>query len=108
MAQLEVANTILQQLGGRKFIVMTGARNFVGSDEGLSFRLPGSGGFCKAGINCVQVTLMPSDTYNVTFSRLRGDKLTVVSEFTDIYCDGLRELFTRETGLETSLGTMAS
>ena len=38
---LTVANTILQQLGGNKFRVMTGAKNFVGSNDALTFRLPG-------------------------------------------------------------------
>jgi len=57
MVDLTVANTILEQLGGRKFIAMTGARNFVGDFSGLSFRLPGAGGYCKDSINCVKIEL---------------------------------------------------
>lgn len=105
--QMEVAETILQQLGGRKFEVMTGARNFVGSATGLSFRLPGSGGFCKNGINVVRIELEPSDTYTVTFLRMRKSQGIPCATFTsihhDIYFDALRSLFTRETGLAVSL-----
>lgn len=103
MSNLEVANTILEQLG-RSFAVMTGAKNFVGSPASLSFSLPGAGGFCKNGINRVHIKLDPSDTYTMTFYRLtRGTKLVTVATHTDVYCDAMQEIFTRETGLEVSL-----
>jgi hypothetical protein len=41
---------------------MTGAKNFAGSENSLSFRIPGSG-FAGDGINAVHITLDPSDTY---------------------------------------------
>lgn len=103
MITLDVANTIVQQLGGRKFIAMTGARNFVGRDTGVSFRLPGSGGFTKQGINVVAIELTPADTYTVLFSRLRAGVLKVLAEHHDVYFDSLQEIFTRETGLATHL-----
>ena len=103
---LTVATEILRQLGGRPFQVMTGAKNFVGDTNALRFALPGRSGFVKDGINHVTVTLDPSDTYTVTFRRVRGTKVTVVSEHTDIYNDQLRGLFEDVTGLRTSLGTM--
>lgn len=106
MTDMTVAKTILEQLGGRKFTVMTGAKNYIGDANSLTFRLPGAGGFCKDGINVVKVTLDPSDTYTVVFSRLRGAKLTVVSQSSDVYADVLQDVFTRATGLATSLGTM--
>jgi hypothetical protein len=107
MENLQVARTILEQLGGRKFTVMTGAKNFVGSDTSLSFRLPGGGGFCKGGINAVRITLNGRDTYDLEFSRIRGTKVTVVDAADDIYADQLRGIFTRATGLAVSLGTMS-
>jgi len=99
----QVANTILEQLGGRRFQVMTGAKNFVGSESGLSFRLPGAGGFTKHGINVVSIELTPADTYVMLFSRLRAGVLTVLAEHHDVYFDSLQEIFTRETGLVTHL-----
>jgi len=99
-----IAQMILEQLGGNRFALMTGANKFLGSANALSFSLPGGGGFCKNGINRVYIELTPADEYAVKFYRLRGAKLVTISEHTGIYCDGLRELFERETGLATSMG----
>ena len=99
-----VAQTILEQLGGRKFSVMTGAKNFSGGPQSLSFRLPGGGGYTKNSINAVMIRLESNDTYTVTYYRIRGTKMTTVSEHRDIYAENLRENFERETGLRTSLG----
>ena len=104
MSDLTVAKTILNQLGGNRFIVMTGARNLVGSDDSLSFRLPGGGGFCKNGINCVKITLNGSDLYDVKYMRTRGAKVKVIEEVNDLYFDNLTDSFERVTGLRTSLG----
>jgi hypothetical protein len=108
MSDQTVAKTILEQLGGRKFIVMTGARNLIGASGNLSFRLPGAGGFCNDGINHVVITLTPNDEYDMTFSRLRGMKVTQVAKYEGVYFDQLQELFTKATGLATSLGTMGA
>jgi len=96
---MTVAQEILRQLGFQGFIRMTGANHFVGGTDSLSFRLPGGGGFCKNGINYVRITLMPSDTYNVEFGRIRGNKYTIVATPTDIYFDGLLDCISSETGL---------
>jgi hypothetical protein len=99
----EIAKEILRQLGGNKFIAMTGARNFIAINNGLSFRLPGGGGFCKDGINIVQIVLDPSDTYTVTFKRVRGNTLREIARVEDVYNDNLRCVFETHTGLRTSL-----
>ncbi len=101
MADMTVANTIFKQLGGNRFNVMTGAKNLIASADALSFRLPSN--FAQKGINAVRIRLTPADTYEVTFSNIRGTKVTVVSTFDDVYADSLRTLFTSETGLDTSL-----
>ncbi|EFE7250305.1 hypothetical protein F9V24_27190, partial [Escherichia coli] len=63
-----VATEILNQLGGNRFIAMTGAKNFTCFDEngesGLCFRLPSN--FAMKGINLVKIKLTFSDTYLVT------------------------------------------
>lgn len=101
--QLRISRTIIEQLGGQKFMVMTGVKEFHASEDGVSFHLPGGGGFAKHGINRVTITLDPSDTYTMIFYRMRRPKLTVIAEHHHVYFDSLREIFTRETGLETSL-----
>lgn len=95
------ASIILEQLGGNRFKMMTGANNFLTNGNDLTFSLPGGGGFAKSGINRVNIELTPADLYTVKFYRLRRGDAQLVSEHTDIYCDSLQELFTRETGLAT-------
>jgi hypothetical protein len=92
-----IATTILEQLGGNKFRVMTGAKGFMGEANSLSFKLPAR--FAKDGINFVRITLDASDTYSVAFAK--GTK--VLASFEGIYAEDLTALFTRTTGLFTYL-----
>jgi hypothetical protein len=39
MTDMTVARTILDQLGGARFVAMTGAREFVGSADSLTFKV---------------------------------------------------------------------
>jgi hypothetical protein len=105
MADMVVAQTILEQLGGHRFRVMTGAKNFIGDVKALSFRLPGSG-FAKDGVNFVRITLNALDTYDMEFGRVRGRNVKMLYTESGIYADKLQTVFTRVTGLNTSLGTM--
>lgn len=98
---MQIANTILEQLGGRRFALMTGAKHFVGSDDALSFRLPSN--FASNGINAVRVRLEADDTYTVQFSKVRGTKVSLIATEDTVYCDTLRATFKRITGLDTSL-----
>jgi hypothetical protein len=97
-----VPKEILRQLGGNKFQVMTGAKNFAGDENRLVFSIPKA----KNGINFVQITLMPTDTYKVEFgkkSRSARIGYKKIKIYDDVYSDMLRELFEKETGLYTSL-----
>lgn len=97
------AATILCQLGGNKFVAMTGAKNFVYDDKSLRFALPAR--TANKGINRVCVELMPSDTYKVSFYKVKNHGLdtTAVEGLEGVYSDSLQEVFTRVTGLYTSL-----
>lgn len=98
------AMEIINQLGGGRFIAMTGAKMFVYDHEkpaNVSFKFMGSR---KA--THVMIELNAMDTYTVTFYRIRADKITTVKEWTGIYNDMLQSIFTETTGLNTSLGTM--
>jgi hypothetical protein len=96
-----IATTILDQLGGRRFIAMTGARNFIAGANDLSFRIPGT--MTRRRINAVRITLEPTDTYSVVFFAIRGVTVKEVSKHEDIYADMLGELFRDVTGLETRM-----
>ncbi|EEJ5117672.1 TPA: hypothetical protein N2G45_002874 [Salmonella enterica] len=103
----EIATTILNQLGGNRFIVMTGARQFVAVENGLQLDLPRKAHFVKNGINRIVIRLNGSDLYDLTAMRIvtRNSIPTVstVSEHTDLYCDMLQDTFTDITGLNTHL-----
>lgn len=104
---LTVANEIKRQLGGRRFEVMTGARDFLGDKNLLRFSLPRA----KDGINKIEVRLDPSDTYTVTAWRVEQPtarngyqyKAHEKAQVSDVYCDSLRDVFTSITGLAVSL-----
>jgi|GEM_PF-630866 len=95
----QVGATILEQLGGRRFIAMTGARDFGADGTTLAFRIPKA----KHSINHVRVTLTPMDDYTMAFSRIRAGKATIVEEVASAYCDTLQTIFTEITGLDTRI-----
>jgi hypothetical protein len=101
-----IAMMILDQLGGRAFMAMTGAKNLAVLDSGLSFSLPGTPGFVRDGINHVRLTLNALDTYDIDWGRVWGTKYRVVIRDEHIYNDSLQALFGERTGLATSLGTL--
>ncbi len=100
---MNVANTILAQLGGNKFAAMTGAKNFIGGESMLQFSLPR---LALHGINKVRIELTPADTYTVTFykqGRSPRFELATIRELEGVTADALRTAFTATTGLDVSL-----
>jgi len=95
------AEEVLKQLGGNRFIAMTGAKNFVKNDKerSITFKLPRA----KSGINYVKVSLTSMDLYDVEFLSIRGTKIKTVSKEKGVYNDQLQSIFTKNTGLNTSL-----
>lgn len=92
-----IAATILQQLGGNRFLAMTGAKNLMSSERSLTMRLNSR---LTQGVQWVKVTLADNDTYIVE-SLNRAAMVRERSEL--VYADALRSTFTKLTGLETSL-----
>lgn len=97
-----VAMEILRQLGGNRFLVMTGAKGLVRGATFLSFRLPSN--FARNGINAVRIELMGDDTYTTIFSKVRGVNVATIATETGDYCDTLARTFSRVTGLDTTIG----
>jgi hypothetical protein len=102
---LQVATTIYQQLGGRRFGLMTGAKDFISDKDTLRFTI----GQNSEGINRVEVTLTPNDEYDIRFLRVRKKRNsweyvhTVVSAVEGIHGEDLVRVFADHTGLRTSL-----
>lgn len=90
------AETVLHQLGGRKFIAMTGANTFIRDKNSIAFKLPKA----KDGIQFVRIELTPNDTYNLEFITKSGK---MVKKVEDVYNDQLQNTFTENTGLYTQL-----
>jgi len=99
---MQVAQTIIQQLGGNRFAMMTGAKNFTAIDSGLSFKI----GRNAKNITHVRVKLTPDDVYTMEFLTVRGTTIKTPATVCGVYCDMLQAIFTEKTGMYTSLGTM--
>ncbi len=100
MSNMTVAKTILEQLGGNKFRMMTGAKNFMGFAEGLVMKI----GRNSSNSNYLKITLNSMDTYDMKFCKLtRKFEEKSVTEYNNIYNDMLTDQFTAHTGMYTSL-----
>ena len=111
--------TIVEQIGGNKFLVMTGSKfKYYGHDEngyvylmiGLS-RNPSKAQYLKIQLNS-------NDLYDLTFSRIKktlnpeykamGIKIydeenVIIKKYKDVYADRLQDIFTWVTGMLTRL-----
>ena len=105
----QVAETILVQLGGNKFIAMTGATQLGYDDNALNMKL-GSGTTNKA--THLRIALDPmTDTYRMEFLRLnKGNARKCIPISVDklppiygLHADDLQRVFTEQTGMRTSL-----
>jgi hypothetical protein len=106
MTDMTVATTIFQQLGGRQFQVLTGARNLVGGDDSLSMQVSASAQIpLKNRCTHVRITLDPMDTYTVEFLRFNRKtyEFTECSKHEGVYNDQLKDLFEAQTGLYVTL-----
>jgi hypothetical protein len=99
--KLQIANEILRQLGGDRFATMTGAKNFAGGHDYLSFKIPSNN---KKRVSHVIVRYNAGqDLYEMKFLAIRGVKCKDVASFEGVYFDQLQSIFTKVTGLYTKL-----
>lgn len=96
----KTADTILAQLGGNRFLAMTGAKHLVAGPDFLQFAI-GRGATNKA--NKVKITLSGSDLYDLSFYSIRGTNIKDCGSVTMVYGDRLAEVFTEQTGFDTHL-----
>ncbi len=108
---MSVPAIILEQLGGRRFIVMTGSRDFIGDGNTLRMSLARN----SSGANRLEITLNGLDLYDMRFYRRTGGKMNTktyeispvkekdIKFYHDVWCDQLEELFREVTGLETRM-----
>jgi hypothetical protein len=96
-----VAATILGQLGGKRFLAMTGATNLLGGADSLTMKLPR--GVTRDGITHLRVILRPDDTYTLEWFNIRRAAIQAVATDERVYADNLRAHFTQRTGLDVTL-----
>lgn len=99
-----IAQTVAAQLGGtNRLAIMTGAKNFLAHEAGLSFQLPRKAHWAKDGINYIKVTLNALDLYNVEFGKIRGYDYRVIDTDENVYAEDLKRFISDRTGLALSL-----
>jgi hypothetical protein len=111
--------TIAEQIGGNKFLVMTGSKfQYFGYDElgyvYLMIKLTKN----TSKAQYLKIQLNGLDLYDLTFSRIKktqnpeykamgikiyDEEIVIVKEYKDVYADMLQEIFTSVTGLLTKL-----
>ena len=112
---MNTPKSIFEQLGGNRFVVMTGAKNFLATGNGLRFQI----GRNASKANRVEITLNGLDLYDIRFYKYVPSKVVVnhkkgtatwkeevnetVKTFEDIYNDMLPDIFTMVTGMYTTL-----
>lgn len=115
----KVHEIILQQLGGRQFLVMTGSKNLLycsKENNFLSMHLTRN----KIGAQYLKIILTPMDVYRMEFSKVErkyetighgtykkrfciDEKLVIIKTIEPVYDDQLQSVFTEVTGLYTHL-----
>ena len=97
---LEVPFTILEQLGGKRFILRTGSSHFITETNSLTMNLAKN----KSGASILSITLNANDTYTMRFfknpAQEHGNEIEI---YQDVYCDQLQEIFEAVTGIDLSL-----
>lgn len=108
---MKIADIILEQLGGNKFLSMTGTKNLLADGNTLCMILPKN----HSRANRLWITLNNDDTYTMNFFRFTAgrlnhrtyqwteDKKESVKVIKGVYCDMLQEIFTATTGMYTHL-----
>jgi hypothetical protein len=94
----EVGATILRQLGGNRFAVMTGASKFIALKNGLQFFIPRS-----KNIRRVQILLTGDDLYTMAFYSIYGTSIKLINSKHAVGCNQLQSIFEKVTGLHTHL-----
>ena len=98
------AETILEQMGGRRAIAtMLKVKSMVYDDNELVIQFTNRR---RSRGNMVRITLNPLDLYDVTFYNVAKFEAKKVRVYNNLYNHSLREVFTRQTGLDLTVPTV--
>lgn len=111
MTDKTIAVTILNQLGGNKFIAMTGAKDFFTNGNDCCFSI----GKNPSGANRIKIVLDPDDTYTIQFMKFTSGwldhkslvyhepKVQTIREVSGLYTENLIDTFVNTTKMYISL-----
>lgn len=94
---MTIHETILIQLGGNKFLAMTGGLCY---SDGNTLIVKFKGSMVA---NIMYITLKENDLYTVEICKFRGMNVKTVKQLDDVYAEMLKPIFEQTTGLKTSL-----
>lgn len=102
----QIAATILRQIGGRRFVAMTGSHDFINLGNGLRMSLSRN----KTSANRLEIIYAEcADLYNMRFYRQSFIRKTFECQTKDIktyegvYWDMLEDIFSEVTGMHLYL-----
>lgn len=100
----EIVSIMMQQLGGTKFLAITGSKpeykDISTSSPIICFKLTKNSSTC----NYFKLQYMNgSDLYKLDFIKIRKENVDVLHTYDNIYGDQLQDIFTEVTGLHTTL-----
>jgi len=102
-ADMSVGNEMLRQLGGRRFMMMVGAKQPIWDSDKNELHM--KIGRNALGANYFVIRLNPRDLYDLRFESRRMNRKTyemsvkVKAEYDDVYADQLQDIFEQATGL---------
>lgn len=97
----DIAMTILAQLGGQRFVAMTGAHSFVYEGKALHFRLRSN--ITKQKAQGMKITLNGKDYYDLEMFKIENFEVVLLDKKNDVDVESLQNTFTEMTGLATRL-----
>ena len=92
---------LLQQLGGNRFIAMTGAKNLAidKPKNELHMKI----GRNAKGVSHVRIRLSSMDLYDMEFLQVRAGRIKIKSKEKGVYADQLGKMFKKNTGMNVRL-----
>ena len=108
---MDIATEIFNQLGGKMFAAMTGSKIIEIDTDSITFKLIRN----KSKANELKIVLNGADLYDISFVKhsypklnkttwkYTNEKVEIIREYKDMFCDQLQAIFTETTGLYTRI-----
>ena len=99
MTNMEIAKTIMAQLGGNKIVAMCGVTNITAIENGVTFKIMKNNMKC----NYIKIVLNSNDLYDIEYITIRGTIIKIKGSLSDVYAEDMISLMEKDLGLYFSL-----